>query len=85
MNYLQIICKTPSGLWDTLYLQPNNESINSNLDSVQYSAALSVIRAIKETSRSKLYKELGLKSLKSRRTFKLFFQVNPQIHSWLSN
>ena len=80
MNYLQIICKTPSGLWDTLYLQPNNESINSNLESVQYSAALSVIRAIKETSRSKLYKELGLKSLKSRKTFRLFFQVNPQIH-----
>ena len=77
MNYLQIICKTPCGLWDTLYHQPNNESINSNLESVQYSAALSVIRAIKETSRSKLYKELGLKSLKSRRTFRLFFQVNP--------
>ena len=53
-----------------LYHQPNNESMNSKLKSVQYSAALAITGAIKGTSRSKLYKELGLESLKSRRTFR---------------
>ena len=53
-----------------LYHQPNNESMSSKLESVQYNAALPTSGAIKGTSRSKLHKELGLKSLKSRRTFK---------------
>ena len=53
-----------------IYHQPNNESMNSKLESVQYNAALAITGAIKGTSRSKLYKELGLESLKSRRTFK---------------
>ena len=43
---------------DILYHQPNNERINSKLESVQYSAALAITGAIKETSRSKLYKVL---------------------------
>ena len=55
---------------DILYHQPNNESKNSKLESVQYSTALAITGAIKGTSRSKLYKELGLESLKSRRTFR---------------
>ena len=72
--------------------------MNSKLESVQYSTALAITAAIKGTSRSKLYKELGLKSLKSRRAFrclssfhKMFstglptYQLNPQIHSWLSS
>ena len=54
---------------DILYHQPNNESMNSKLESVQYSAALAIAEAIKGTSRSKLYKELELEALKSRRTF----------------
>ena len=55
---------------DIIYHQPNNKSINSKLESVQYNAALVIPGAIKGTSRSKLYKELGLESLKSRRTFR---------------
>ena len=50
---------------DILYHQPYNESINSKLESIQYNAALAITGAIKGTSRSKLYKELGLESLKS--------------------
>ena len=47
-----------------------NESINIKLESIQYNAALAITGAIKGTSRSKLYKELGLESLKSRRTLR---------------
>ena len=43
--------------------------MNSKLEIVQYSAGLAITGAIKEISRSKLYKELGLEFLKSRRTF----------------
>ena len=50
---------------DILYHQPYNESINSKLESIQYNAALAITGAIKGTSRSQLYKELGLESLKS--------------------
>ena len=55
---------------DILYHQPNNESMNSKLENVQYITALAITGAIKGTSRSILYKELGLESLKSRRTFR---------------
>ena len=57
---------------DILYHQPCNESINGKLESIQYNATLAITRAIKGTSRSKLYKELGLESLKSRKTLRRF-------------
>ena len=41
------------------YHQPNNESMNNQLESVQYSAALAITGAIKGTSRPKLCRELG--------------------------
>ena len=37
-----------------------NESINIKLESIQYNAALAITGAIKGTSRSKLYKKIGL-------------------------
>ena len=56
--------------------QPNNESMNSKLESVQYNAALAIagakVKKGKWISRSKLYKELGIESLKSRRNFRCF-------------
>ena len=55
---------------DIIYHQSNNGSMNSKLESAQYNASLTITEAIKGTSRSKLYKELGLDSLKSRRTFR---------------
>ena len=60
--------------------QRNNEGMNSKLENLQYSAALAITGAIKRTSRSKLYKELGLESLKSRRTVRclcLFHKIAP--------
>ena len=45
---------------DILYYQPNNESMNSKLESLQHSAALAISGVIKRPSRSKFYKELKL-------------------------
>ena len=57
-NVLLAICKSfvrpHLDYGDILYHQPNNENINNKLESVQYSAALAIIGAIKGTSRSKL-------------------------------
>ena len=52
---------------DIIYDRPDNESFISKLEQVQYNAALAIIGAIKCTSHSKLYNELGLESLESRR------------------
>ena len=52
---------------DIIYDQPQNESFCNKLESVQYKAALAITGAIQGTSRDKLYQELGLQSLKSRR------------------
>ena len=52
---------------DIIYDQPNNESFCNKIERVQYNAALAVTGAIRGTSQTKLYNELGLKSLKFRR------------------
>ena len=50
-----------------IYDQPNNESFCNKLETVQYNAALAITGSIQGTSKVKLYKELVLESLKSRR------------------
>ena len=55
---------------DIIYDQPQNESFREKIESVQYRAALAITGAIQGTSRDKLYHELGLESLKSRRWYK---------------
>ena len=57
---------------DTIYDQSQNESFCNKLESVQYNAALAITGAILGTSKIKLYKELGLECLKSRRWFRWF-------------
>ena len=52
---------------DIIYDQPKNESFCEKLESVQYKAALAITGAIHGTSREKIYQELRLESLKSRR------------------
>ena len=53
-----------------IFDQPENESLTKKIESVQYNAALAITGAIQGTSREKLYKELGLETLKSRRWLK---------------
>ena len=55
------------GYGDILYDRTDDESFISKLEQVQYNTALVIIGAIKCTSSSKLYRELGLESLESRR------------------
>ena len=55
---------------DIIYDQPNNEHFSKKLESIQYNAALAITGAIRGTSQNKLYKELGLESLKFRRKFR---------------
>ena len=55
---------------DIIYDQPQNESFCEKLESVQYKAALAIAGAIQGSSREKLYQELGLESLKSRRWYR---------------
>ena len=55
---------------DIIYDQPNNESFCNKLETFQYNATLAITGSIQGTSKVKLYKELGLQSLKSRRWFR---------------
>ena len=66
---------------DVIYDQPNNESFCSKIEQLQYNAALAITGAIRGTSQTKLYNELGLESLKFRRLctfFKMIIYGKPE-------
>ena len=68
---------------DVVYDRAFNESFQNKLESVQYNAALAIAGAIRGSSREKLYQELGLESLKSRRRYQelcLFFKLKKNKH-----
>ena len=52
---------------DIIYDQTFNESFHQRIESIQYNAAIAITYAIRGTSSEKLYQELGLESLRSRR------------------
>ena len=58
---------------DVLYDQHSNDAFSSELETVQYNAALAITGAIKGTSREKLCQELGLENY-----FTKLFQLNYQ-------
>ena len=63
---------------DVVYDQLSNESFFTKIVRIQYNAALAITGAIKGTSQLKLYKELGLESLRFRRWFRrlcTFFKI----------
>ena len=45
---------------DIIHDQPNDESLFTKIEHIQYNAALSITGATKGTSRTKLFKKLGL-------------------------
>ena len=53
-----------------IYVQTYNSSFHEKLGSLQYNACLVITGAIRGKSSEKLYQELGLESLKSRRWFR---------------
>ena len=55
---------------DIIYDQAQTKSFCNILESIQYKAVLAITGAIGGTSKTKLYKELGLEFLKSRRWFR---------------
>ena len=56
---------------DIIYDQTQNESFcKKKLESTQYRAALVITGAIEGTSHQKIYQELGLESLKSKRRYR---------------
>ena len=63
---------------DIVYDRAYNESFHKNLESIQYNAAIAITGAIRGTSSEKLFQELGLESLKSRRWLRklcLFYKI----------
>ena len=60
---------------DVVHGQLENDSFINKIVQIRYNAALAIKGAIKCTSRSKLYKELGLESLKSRRRRRPLFAL----------
>ena len=55
---------------DIIYDQAYNSAFHDKLESIQYNAYLAITGAIRGTSTEKIYQELGLESLKSRRWFR---------------
>ena len=55
---------------DIIYDQVYNSAFHDKLESIQYNACLAIHDAIRGTSSEKIYQELGLESLKSRRWFR---------------
>ena len=63
---------------DIIYHQPNNGSFCQKIESIQYQAAQAIPGTIHETSQTKLYKELGIESMKLRQWFRhlcYFFKI----------
>ena len=55
---------------DIIYDQAYNSTFHDKLESSQFNAGLAITGAIRGTSSEKIYQELGLESLKSRRWFR---------------
>ena len=52
------------------YDKPNNESFKGRIESVQYKSCIAITGAIQGISRERLYRELGLESLRDRCWFR---------------
>ena len=66
---------------DVIYDHAFNESFHQRLESIQYNAAIAITGAIRGTSLEKLFQELELKTLKSRRWFRKLYLFYKILHS----
>ena len=63
---------------DIIYDEAYNSAFHDKLESIQYNACLAITGAIRGTSTEKIYQELGLESLKSRRWLtRLSYNIPP--------
>ena len=63
---------------DIIYDQPNNESFCNKIERFQYNAAFKTTGAIRETSQTRPYNDIGLESLKFRswmRRLCIFYKI----------
>ena len=63
---------------DILYYQAFNLPFQQKLESIRYTACLAITGTIRGTSREKIYQELGLESLQSRRWYRnlaMFYKI----------
>ena len=72
---------------DIVYNKPNNESVTSKLERVEYNACLAITGTIQGTCHERLNTELGLESLSDRRwvckltfLYKIVKGNSPQYH-----
>ena len=68
---------------DISYDEAFKGSFHDRLEPIQYNACLAITGAIKGTSKEKLYKELGLESLRLRRWYRkfcLFYKIFKNQH-----
>ena len=72
---------------DVLYDQAFNALFHEKLESIQYNACLALTGAVRDTSKEKIYQELGLESLQIRQWYRklcLFYKIyNNQPPSYL--
>ena len=67
---------------DIIYQQTFNESFHQRIESIQYNAAIAITDAIRGTFSKKIYQELDLESIRSRRWLRklcLFYKIYKKI------
>ena len=70
---------------DIIFDKPNNESLKSRMESIQYKAWIEITKAIQGISRERLYRELGIDSLSDRCWFrKLTFLSPPYLTKYVN-
>ena len=57
---------------DVIFDKPSNATVSNRIESTQYNAALGITGAIRDTSKEKLYKELGFETMKEKTLFRKF-------------
>ena len=74
---------------DMIYDQPSNESFYGKVESIQNKVAFAMTGSIQDTSKEKLFIELSLESLKSRKWFRrvrcIFKIMKNQVLEYLNN
>ena len=70
LTIYKTIIRSQLDIADAIYDQAYNSRFHENLEVIQYNACLEITGTIGRTSLEKLYLELGLESLKSRRWFR---------------
>ena len=81
--------RSPVDYEDILYDQTHNSSSHEKLESIQYNACLALARAIRGSSKGKIYHELGFESLRVCRWYRklcLFYKfLNNEHPQYLFN